>query len=209
MKRIDTKNWQLFQVKDLFITEKGGKQVPTGACVPKLELKMNGVTPRISVTGINNGILGMFAYVGDFPKNYRVYNNFISVSFLGTVFYQQGEASLDMKVHCLKPKSVELNKYIGLFLVAVIKASLKDYLYSDQLSSTKLAKIYIPLPATQSSEPDWQHMEMYMRRVEAIAKNKIDALQPCKELDETHPQTPITNYGTVNIIDNSRNYNIK
>ena len=37
---------------------------------------------------------------------------FISVSFLGTVFYHPYKASLDMKVHSLKLKSKELNEYI-------------------------------------------------------------------------------------------------
>lgn len=184
MQRIDSANWHLFQIRDIFITEKGGNQVPTGACVSKLELKTKGSTPRISVTGINNGILGSFDYVGKTPKNYRVYNNFVSVSFLGTVFYQEGDASLDMKVHCLKPKDVELNKYTGAYLVAVIKTALKDYLYSDQLSSTKLATIYIPLPSTSNKDPNWRYMEEYMRGIEQRAKSSLSALLEVKRLQK-------------------------
>lgn len=183
MKRIDTSKWKEFRVGELFVTEKDGKQVPTGASIPKLELKENGSTPRISVTGINNGILGYFDYVGSNVNNYRVYHNFVSVSFLGTVFYQKGSASLDMKVHCLKPLNVELNEYTGSFLVAAIKASLKNYAYSDQLSSTVLPNVCIKLPASPSNEPDWEYMENYMRKYEQQTNASITAL---KHLTETH-----------------------
>ena len=183
MKRIDTSKWKEFRVGDLFITEKDGKQVPTGASIPKLELRDNGSTPRISVTGQNNGILGFFNYIGPNKSNYRVYNNFVSVSFLGTVFYQKGSASLDMKVHCLKPLDIELNDYTGSFLVAAIKASLKNYAYSDQLSSTVLPNIYIKLPHTSSGAPDWEFMENYMREKEKEISTSIKAL---KRLTQSH-----------------------
>lgn len=182
MKRIDTSEWKEFRVGKWFETEKNGKQVPTGASIPKLELKENGSTPRISVTGINNGILGYFDYIGSNVNNYRVYQNFVSVSFLGTVFYQKGSASLDMKVHCLKPLNIELNEYTGSFLVAAIKASLKNYAYSDQLSSTVLPNVNIKLPATPSGEPDWEYMENYMRKYEQQTNASITVL---KHLTET------------------------
>lgn len=183
MKRIDTSKWKEFRVGDLFVTENEGKQVPTGASIPKLELKENGSTPRISVTGQNNGILGYYDYTGKNRSNYRVYNNFVSVSFLGTVFYQKGNASLDMKVHCLKPLEIELNDYTGSFLVAAIKASLKNYAYSDQLSSTVLPNIFIKLPYTSSGTPDWQFMENYMRDKEQQTTTSIKAL---KRLTQSH-----------------------
>lgn len=197
MSKIDTAYWKPFLVSKYFETEKNGKQVPTGANVPKLELKENGRTPRITVTAVNNGIFGYFDYIGDKPCNYRVYSNFVSVSFLGTVFYQAEEASLDMKVHCIKPLNHELNIYTGAFLVSAIRASLKNYKYSDQLSSTVLPKLEILLPATPAGGPDWKYMEMYMRGVEAITKEKIALLT--KKKQEPVQQGTINNYGTVNI----------
>lgn len=174
MKQVNTTYWDVFRIDKLFITEKKGKQVPTGANIPKLELKENGKTPRITVTAINNGILGYFDYVGEKPSNYRVYKNFISVSFLGTVFYQEGEASLDMKVHCLKPIEYELNKYTGEFLVTAVKASLAKYKYSDQLSSSVLPTLELFLPSKDGS-PDWKYMEEYMRRIEQRTQTAISA----------------------------------
>lgn len=176
MKKIDTTIWKEFQINDIFETiNESRKQVPTGASVPKNELIEGGSTPRISVTGVNNGILGYFDYNGKTPENYRVYNNFISVSFLGTVFYQQGDASLDMKVHCLKPKHIVLNKYIGQFLVAAIKASLRESTYADQLSSKVLPEMGIKLPI-KDKEPDWAYMEDYMKALEKRVTCSVTAL---------------------------------
>ena len=82
--------------------------MPTGSYIEKKKL-FAGSIPRITVSGINNGIVGYYAEDID-NKDYRIYENFICVSFLGTVFYQNGKASLDMKVHCLKPKENNLNE---------------------------------------------------------------------------------------------------
>lgn len=83
MGRIDVENWRNFRVGDLFETIKNGKQVPTGASVPKVNLKESGSIPRISVSGVNNGIIGYFDYIGQPTSDYRIFSNFISVSFLG------------------------------------------------------------------------------------------------------------------------------
>lgn len=155
MKQIDTRQWKEFIIKDIFITEKQGKncQVPTGAYIEKKSL-LDGNIPRITVMGTNNGICGYYANNID-DKNYRIYENFISVSFLGTVFYQKEQASLDMKVHCLKPINIELNEYTGLFLVTAIGKSLKASTYSDQISSKVLAGLSIKLPVDETGNPDF------------------------------------------------------
>ena len=176
MKKIDTTNWSEFRVGDLFETQKDGKQVPTGASIPKTNLKEKGSTPRISVSGVNNGIIGYFDYEGQSNNNYRVFNNFISVSFLGTVFYHEGDASLDMKVHCLKPQKTKLNKYTGQFLVSAIKSSLRQSSYADQISSTVLPNLCIVLPSTAAHTPDWAYMEQYMKRVEKKVDNDISLI---------------------------------
>lgn len=182
MSRIDSSNWKKFKVHELFETGKtGGElQVPTGCSVPRKDLLEEGETPRITVTGINNGVYDYYDYDGDRPDDYRVYENFISVSFLGTVFYQKDKASLDMKVHCLKPLDIELNEYIGLYLVAVLRATIRDGDYADQLSSTVLPHLEIQLPVDKKGKPDWKYMEEYMKNVEETAKSRISILSSIK-----------------------------
>lgn len=47
---------------DILSTISKGKRVPTGASVPKKELKEHGTTPRITVSGVNNGIIGFLTF---------------------------------------------------------------------------------------------------------------------------------------------------
>lgn len=191
MGKIDTSAWKEFQIKDLFETQKKGNklQVPTGASVPVQDLLEDGATPRITVTGSNNGIFGFYDYCGKNIADYRVFNNFVSVSFLGTVFYQEGDATLDMKVHCLKPKGITLNKYTGRFLVGAIRASLRESTYSDQISSSILPEMSIKLPATPDGAPDWAYMESYMANLEAKVAESLTMLQAAKDAEKKKVDT--------------------
>ena len=179
MGKIDTSEWKEFRIKDLFETQKKGNklQVPTGASVPVQDLLEDGATPRITVTGSNNGIFGFYDYCGKNIADYRVFNNFVSVSFLGTVFYQEGDATLDMKVHCLKPQGITLNKYTGRFLVGAIRASLRESTYSDQISSSILPEMSIKLPSTPKGDPDWTYMQSYMANLETKVAESLTLLQ--------------------------------
>ena len=183
MGKIDTSGWKEFRIGDLFETQKKGNklQVPTGASVPVQDLLENGSIPRITVTGSNNGIFGFYDYCGKNIADYRVFNNFVSVSFLGTVFYQEGNATLDMKVHCLKPNGITLNKYTGRFLVGAIRASLRESTYSDQISSSILPEMSIKLPSTPDGAPDWTYMESYMANLEAKVADSLTMLQAAKD----------------------------
>lgn len=191
MGKIDTSGWKEFRIKDLFETQKKGNklQVPTGASVPVQDLLEDGATPRITVTGSNNGIFGFYDYCGKNIADYRVFNNFVSVSFLGTVFYQEGDATLDMKVHCLKPKGITLNKYTGRFLVGAIRASLRESTYSDQISSSILPEMSIKLPATPDGAPDWAYMESYMANLETKVAESLTLLQAAKDAEKKKVDT--------------------
>ncbi len=158
---LSVSEWKEFEIKELFETNQFGKefQVPTGAYVKKKNLD-DGDIPRITVSGIN---IGVTDYYSSNDSNYKVYNNFISVSFLNTVFYQEGDASLDMKVHCLKPKEIELNKYIALFLVSIIRKTIYFSSYADQISTTVLPKIKIKLPVDCNKKPDYKYMQNYIK----------------------------------------------
>lgn len=191
MGKIDTSEWKEFRIKDLFETQKKGNklQVPTGASVPVKDLLEDGATPRITVTGSNNGIFGFYDYCGKNNADYRVFNNFVSVSFLGTVFYQEGDATLDMKVHCLKPNEITLNKYTGRFLVGAIRASLRKSTYSDQISSSILPEMSIKLPATPNGDPDWAYMESYMASLETKVAESLTMLQAAKDAEKKKVDT--------------------
>lgn len=162
-----------FMLKDIFYTVpfRGGLQVPTGGMVSSKELK-SGNTPRISVTSMNNGIIGYYADMDS--KNYRVYDNCISVSFLGTVFYHPYRASFDMKVHCLKPKNHDLKRGEALYLVSCIEKLVCHNTYGNQTSSTDLPYMKILLPVKESEEIDWEYMQ---ERITELEQERITELE--------------------------------
>ena len=165
--KLEDREWKEFYFKDLFLTEKKKKlQVPTGTYIHN-DMLSNGITPRITVTSSNNGI---YNYSISEHKNFRKYKNFISASFLGTVFYHQYEASIDMKVHALQLKNRELNSFLGVFFTTEIKKSISTASYGNQISSTDIPKKKILLPVN-NKQPDYQFMEQYTKK---IIKEKRD-----------------------------------
>ncbi|NYA26123.1 restriction endonuclease subunit S [Haemophilus haemolyticus] len=175
MNRLDISNWKEFKIAELFITEtsKNKLQVPTEAAVAKKDLT-DGDIPRVTVTNMNNGIVGYYKNVQS--DNYRLYENFISVSFLGTIFYHPYKASLDMKVHCLKLKERRLNNYIAFFLINIIKKQVSYFAYNDQLSSSTLTGLSILLPV-KNNEPDWEYMENYTKQLYLRDKQSISTVE--------------------------------
>lgn len=194
---IDTSVWKPFKVSDIFITKKHGSelQTPTGAAMSKKDLE-DGDTPRVTVSNFNNGITGYYADSDN--KNYRTYENFISVSFLGTVFYQPKKVSLDMKVHCLKPLDYELNVYSACYIVSIIRKAISNFAYSDQLSSTVLAELEFALPTTSDGQPDWDYMESYMK---AVIEESEKSLENLKKANDTKQLIDVSGWGEFRVGD--------
>lgn len=161
MKRLSEKEWKAFPINTEFRMKKQGN-VPTGALVSNSVLK-DGMYPRIRVTSQNNGINGFTNICDD--KNYRAYSNFVSMSFLGNAFYHPYTASLDMKVHCLQYKNIELNPAMGLFTVTMAERIASGTNYGNQLSSNDLAAKQILLPVDDRSNPDYAYMTLYSTEV--------------------------------------------
>ncbi len=152
--KVDLKNieWGEFLIGNIFL-------VSTGSLLPK-EILKNGKIARITATNLNNGVFDYYQKVNH--KNYRELTNFISVSFLGSVFYHPYTASLDMKIHSIQIPDQRLNKYLAEFLVLVFKRTVSIFSYGDQLSSSDLPKKKILLPITITGKPDYAFMKAYM-----------------------------------------------
>ena len=161
---LEEKNWNEFEIKDIFQTffnKKGELQVPTGANVNKVNLH-EGLTPRITVTAENNGVFGHYDST---DKNYRIYSNIVSVSFLGGVFYHPYDVSLDMKVHALIPLDFEWNTWLAEFFIDMILNNSKNSDYGNQLSATDLPHKRILLPINDNGKPDREFMEQYVKNI--------------------------------------------
>lgn len=161
---LDNINWQEFVIGDIF-------KISTGNLISK-EYLIKGDIPRITATDKNNGIFDFYKAIDN--KNYREQSNFISVSFLGSVFYHPYKASLDMKIHAIKIPDFELNKYIASFIVICLKKTVSVFSYGDQLSSSDLPKKKILLPVNKSGMPDYEFMEKYTKQLELKKKKKFN-----------------------------------
>jgi hypothetical protein len=56
-----------------------------------------------------------------------------------------------------------LNKYIGLFLVTIIKFNKQLFSYGRKWTLDKMKETYIKLPATSEGKPNWKFMEKYIK----------------------------------------------
>lgn len=155
--------WKEFRIKDIF-------NVFTGSLIQKKLIK-EGIIPRITATDVNNGIALFTDSLSD--KKFKKYSNFISISFLGSVFYQQNEVSLDMKIHGIKIKNKALNKEIALFLIPLIKNFAFKFNYGYQLSTSILKIQKLMLPVDKNGNPNWQFMEKYIKQEQKEITEKV------------------------------------
>lgn len=149
---LDTKKWQTFELTSLFdISASSDKLIN--------DLTIGGKTPYISSTEKNNGV---FEYVEEYPTNSA---NTITANRGGSVgffFYQPFDyLATPVDVRILTPK-FDLNKYIGLFLTAVLKLEKFKFNYSRKMGTDRLQKLKIKLP-TKKGQPDFEYMETYIK----------------------------------------------
>lgn len=123
------------------------------------DLSIGGKTPYISSTEKNNGV---FEFVHDEATNN---GNTITANRGGSVgffFYQPSSyLATPVDVRILTPK-FKLNKYIGIFLVTVLKLEKFKFNYSRKMGSDRLSKLSIKLP-TKDGSPDFDFMENYIK----------------------------------------------
>lgn len=227
--QLNTRDWQWFRYDEIF-------DIKHGFYNKKPEDNPNGDIPFIGATDSNNGVtshsdietIAATTKTGDgsnSPLDEKIFENCIAVTNNGSVgyaYYQEKRFTCTHDVNPLYLKGHKLNRYIALFLCTLIEKERFRWAYGRKWRPVRMPSSLIKLPVTPTGEPDWQFMEDYIkslpysRNIESTDPNElVNALQKkVKELEQqlqqqSHTQTPFTNYGTVNIIDNSRNYNIK
>lgn len=158
--------FESFRVGDVFT-------IATGSLVSAKKL-ISGNIPRLSVTSQNNGIIGFFD-TENIPEA-RHYENFISVNFLGNVFYHPYKASCEMKVHILQLKEHQFTQETGLYVASVLRKAISgNYSYGEQLSSSDLknSEIYIQLPV-KNEIFDFNYMAEYVRELETERVRELE-----------------------------------
>lgn len=154
--------------------------------------------PLVNAKHSNNGIM-YYGRETDFESEEMTIDIVADgAASTGDVYPQPQRTGVLYNAYLIKLKERRSSKAVLCFLSTVIERCVKQkFGYDNKCTWDKLKQEKILLPATPAGEPDWRYMEMYMRGVEAIAKEKIALLT--KKKQEPVQQTSITNYGTVNI----------
>ena len=199
--KIDHSNWKEFIVGDIFEISR-----PSARLATEFE---EGDTPFVASGNENNGV-EKFINAKDITLDKK---GCISVSPVdGSCFFQPvdfvGRGGAGSSIILLR--NDKLKSYSALYICSVLRRVCSKYNYSSMGSASSIKNEKLLLPATPSGEPDWHYMEMYMRGVEAIVKNKISLLVPHKPEVALHDAANVTfNNANVTYIDNSKNYTLE
>ena len=146
--------WKEFVVGDYFEVKKGKRLTS--------EDQTEGNTLYIGAIDSNNGVANK---IGQEPIHE---GNTISLSYNGSVgeaFYQPEPfwATDDVNVLSFRPENgVQFNKYIALFVCAVLRQEKYRYSYGRKWVLENMKTTVIKLPA-KGEKPDWAFMESYMK----------------------------------------------
>ncbi len=144
-------NWNWFKLEDLFDLKKGKRL--TKANMSK------GKTPFIGAIDKNNGYR---EFIGQPPIHEA---NTISINYNGSVaeaFYQPNPFWASDDVNVLYPK-FEMNKYIALFIVTLIKLEKYRFNYGRKWHLERMKISEIKLPVDKTLNPDFSLMENYIK----------------------------------------------
>ena len=151
---LGVENWVEFCVGDLFEVKKGKRLTSDD--------QTDGDTPYIGAIDSNNGVAN---YIGQGAIHD---GNTISLSYNGSVgeaFYQPKPfwATDDVNVlYFRKENGVAFNKYIALFICAVLRQEKYRYSYGRKWVLESMKSTIIKLPE-KSGKLDWCYMENYMK----------------------------------------------
>ena len=165
MMKLSDRKWKEFKLEDIFT-------IRSGVRLEKKNL-IKGNLPFITAISLNNGI-------SDFVSNNNSSedSNILGVNYDGSVvenFYHPYKAIFSDSVKRLKLKNVKGNKYIYLFLKAVIYKQKNKYQYGYKFNSGRMKKQFILLPVIHN-KPDYEFMEEYIKenyfRLKSVIKDK-------------------------------------
>ncbi len=166
---IDTTGWGEFRADKLFNIKKGKRL--------RSQDRTEGNTPYIGALNHDNGL---FQMIGENPI---FEGNTISVNYnssaIGQSYYQDIPywATDDVNVWYFKDTNdYTFNKYIALFVCAVIIKIGKKYKYTDKWKIDDMESCMLRLPKNEKGNPDWRYMEEHMKSIERKVKNSIATL---------------------------------
>lgn len=157
---LDAKNWKVFRFGDLI------SGIYKAKAINKDELTIASDTTDsiryITRTAEDNGC-EMLAVRSEIPSNIIEAGNAISIGdTTATCFYQDEEFITGDHMVIVRADSW-LNKYTGLFVVAILQKEQYKYSYGRAYLMDRVKDTLVQLPADCNGNPNWELMEDYIK----------------------------------------------
>ena len=148
--------WKEFFFTDIFKEIKRGKRLTKSN-------QIDGDTPYISSTGINNGVDN---FIGNDEK-VRKYANNLSLANSGSVgscFYHNYEYIASDHITALT--SEHADEYIYKFMSTIISRLEEKYSFNREINDKRISREKLFLPIDKNGEPHWEYMSNFVKKLE-------------------------------------------
>lgn len=148
--------WKEFFFTDIFKEIKRGKRLTKSN-------QIDGDTPYISSTGINNGVDN---FIGN-DKKVRKYANNLSLANSGSVgscFYHNYEYIASDHITALT--SEHADEYIYKFMSTIISRLEEKYSFNREINDKRISREKLFLPIDKNGEPHWEYMSNFVKKLE-------------------------------------------
>ncbi|WP_192485245.1 MULTISPECIES: restriction endonuclease subunit S [Cysteiniphilum] len=143
-------SWLEFNVKDLFIIERGQRLVKKN--------RKSGEIPLITAGFNNNGVAGFISNIEN-----KTFSHAITIDMFANVFYRDYQFKCDDNIHVLT--SNKLSKYAGIYVLNSIKKAIQGiFSYGKQLRLKSLLQLKILLPTLDNENPCYEYMEFCIKK---------------------------------------------
>lgn len=155
--KIDTNNWKVFCVGDLFneiykvTSYDDGDLEMCAACAED-------AIPYVTRTDMNNGVKS-FVH-GASLVNVEEGNAIVIGDTTATISYQP--KSFVAGEHIIAARAIWMNERTGLFITCLLRQERYKYSYGRAYKIDLIKNTEIRLPATKAGNPDWHWMESYI-----------------------------------------------
>lgn len=181
-KKLDTSNWKLFKIEDLFeklelkTIKKDFNKVFDVSEIQDNEFSL----PLVNAKHFNNGIM-YYGREKDF-ENAEMTIDIVKNGAIATgdVYAQPQKTGVLWDAYLIKPKEKIQSELVLFFLATSLEKAIKDkFSYDDKCIWQKVKKLFIPLPATCQSSPDYGYMEKYMKYILGNTERSLNNLTMC------------------------------
>lgn len=171
--KIDTKNWSIYHLYDIF-------EVDSGTKLDKA--KMNTTEPKINFVGRSNFNNGITQKVNEIQglKPYQPGSLTLALggAYLGSCFIQEEPFYTSQNVVVLIPKeniTFEAKQFIA---TAIFKESQNNYrAFIKELNAHIKRDFIIKLPTNSDGTPDYDYMSTYVSRIKDQSSRALSVLQ--------------------------------